>query len=196
MGSIHAANIAAHQGAKLASVVDPHAEGAKRLAELFDVQVASPEDVFSDRATDAIVIASAASTHAELIEGALASGKAIFCEKPIARDLASVRKTVEKVESEGVPFLLGFNRRFDPGFVDLRSRLHDSSFGAPELVILTSRDPKPPPLDYVRVSGGIVRETTIHDIDMARWLTGEDPASVYAVATSRWLPRVFWIPSW
>lgn len=190
MGSIHAANIARHPRAVLAAIVDPNIEGARALAETFQSRVRSATDVFDDLAVDAIVIASAASTHPELIDQALARGKAVFCEKPLARDLDTVRSLVAAVEAAGTPFLLAFNRRFDPGFASLASRLRDGKAGAPELVLLTSRDPGPPPIDYIVASGGILRETTIHDIDMARWLTGEEPNSVYAVGAARTDPRI------
>ncbi|MER9947272.1 inositol 2-dehydrogenase [Mesorhizobium sp. M0047] len=190
MGTIHAANIAAHPRAVLAAIVDPNTEGARALAEAFQSRVRSATDVFDDPAVDAIVIASAASTHPELIDQALARGKAVFCEKPLARDLDTVRSLVAAVEAAGTPFLLAFNRRFDPGFASLASRLREGEAGAPELVLLTSRDPGPPPMDYIVASGGILRETTIHDIDMARWLTGEEPESVYAVGAARTDPRI------
>ncbi|RUW36809.1 MULTISPECIES: inositol 2-dehydrogenase [unclassified Mesorhizobium] len=190
MGTIHAANIARHPGAALAAVIDPDITGARQLAETFQSQVRAPADVFDDPDIDAIVIASAASTHPELIDQALARRKAIFCEKPLARDLDTVRSVVAAVEASGTPFLLAFNRRFDLGFSSLASRLQQGEAGSPELVLLTSRDPGPPPLDYIVASGGILRETTIHDIDMARWLTGEEPESVHAMGASRTDPRI------
>lgn len=190
MGAIHAANIAAHPRAALAGIVDPDVGAAQTLARSSRSRVRTPADVFDDPAIDAVVIASAASTHPELIDRALACGKAVFCEKPLARDLGTVRSLAAAVEAAGTPFLLAFNRRFDPGFASLASRLRRGEAGAPEMVLLTSRDPGPPPLDYIGASGGILRETTIHDIDMARWLTGEEPDSVYAVGAARTDPRI------
>ncbi|MGT2466474.1 Gfo/Idh/MocA family oxidoreductase [Mesorhizobium atlanticum] len=190
MGTIHAENIARHSRAALAAVVDPDVTGARQLAGKFQSQVRLPAEVFDDPDIDAIVIASAASTHPGLIDQALARRKAIFCEKPLARDLDTVRSLVAAVEATGTPFLLAFNRRFDPGFSSLASRLRQGEAGTPELILLTSRDPTPPPLDYIVASGGILRETTIHDIDMARWLTGEEPESVHAVGASRTDPRI------
>ncbi|MER9002655.1 inositol 2-dehydrogenase [Mesorhizobium sp. M0862] len=190
MGTIHAANIVAHPRAALAGICDPDEAAAQVLARASRSRVRTTADVFDDPAIDAVVIASAASTHPELIERALGCGKAVFCEKPLARDLGTVRSLAAAVEASGIPFLLAFNRRFDPGFASLASRLRQGEAGAPELVLLTSRDPGPPPIEYVVASGGMLRETTIHDIDMARWLTGEEPDSVYAVGAARTDPRI------
>ncbi|CUX65253.1 Inositol 2-dehydrogenase [Agrobacterium tumefaciens str. Kerr 14] len=185
MGQIHATTIASHPRAQLIAVVDPNVNAARELATRHGCNVLDDDSVFRDKTIDAVVIASAASAHPEQIKSAALAGKAIFCEKPLARDLESVRQIVDTVEEHQVVFLLGFNRRFDRHFQDLKAKLGPDGVGSPEIVILTSRDPRPPPGDYVRAAGGIIRETTIHDIDMARYLTGEDPAFVFGMAASR-----------
>ncbi|URK86283.1 Gfo/Idh/MocA family oxidoreductase (plasmid) [Rhizobium sp. RCAM05350] len=184
MGKIHAQNLAFHSGVELACVVDSDGEAAARLAQAHGVAAWLEDAVFSDIGIAAVVIASAAVSHPHLIRRALASGKAIFCEKPLARDYETVASLAAEVETARVPFLLGFNRRFDPDFAALAARVHSGEIGKPELLVLTSRDPAPPPIDYVRLAGGILRETTIHDIDVARWITGEEPVSVQAAGSA------------
>lgn len=190
MGAVHASNIAQHSGAVLKAIVDPQQEAAHDLAERYGAVAATAEAVFADPDIEAIVIASAAATHPPLIEMAIGSGKAVLCEKPLARDLETVRPLVERIEAAGTPFLLAFNRRFDPGFLALAEALRTGKAGKPELLLLTSRDPAPPPLDYVVEAGGILRETTIHDIDMVRWLTGEEPVSVHALGAAQTDARI------
>lgn len=184
MGSVHATTLMRRTDACLVGIVDAHAPSAERLARMHGVPVLDEDSVFDAEYVDAIVIASAASSHPHLIDRGVATRKAIFCEKPLARDLETVLSVAKTVELSGLPFLLAFNRRFDGDFANLAQRVHAGEIGAVELAILTSRDPAPPPIDYVRQSGGIFRETTIHDIDMARWLTGEDPVSVHATASA------------
>ncbi|ACP21898.1 myo-inositol 2-dehydrogenase (plasmid) [Sinorhizobium fredii NGR234] len=184
MGAIHAATLVRRSDACLAGIVDAHLPSAERLAAEHGVRVLEEDAVFDDEDVDAVVIASAADSHPHLILRSVAARKAIFCEKPLARDLEAVQSVAKVVEATKLPFLLAFNRRFDPDFVALASRLRGGEIGAVELAILTSRDPSPPPIDYVVKSGGVFRETTIHDIDVARWLTGEEPISVHATASA------------
>lgn len=184
MGVIHATTLSGRSDASLACIVDSNASSAGRLAIKHGVPVMTEDEVFNDPDIDAIIIASAASSHPHLVTRAVASRKAIFCEKPLARDLETVLSLADAVEKSGLPFLLAFNRRFDPDFAALAKRIHSGEIGPVELAILTSRDPAPPPLEYVRESGGLFRETTIHDIDVARWLTGEEPVSVQASASA------------
>lgn len=184
MGIIHAANLMRHPDATLAAIVDTYHPNADALAAKHGVPALEEDAVFEDATIDAVVIASAAESHPHLVQRAVHTRKAIFCEKPLARELDAVRSVVSLVEQHKVPFLLAFNRRFDPDFAALVSRVRDGEIGAVELAVLTSRDPAPPPIDYIIKSGGIFRETTIHDIDVARWLTGEEPVSVHATASS------------
>ncbi len=183
IGRIHAANVAAHPKAALRYVVDIDAEAAKPLAERYEAAVADAPTALGDATVDAVIIASATDSHAELIEAAARAGKAIFCEKPIDLDPGPVGRCLAEVERHGVTLMVGFNRRFDPSFAALHRTLDEGRIGRVELVSITSRDPEPPPMDYVKGSGGLFRDMTIHDFDMARWLLGEEPVEVFAWAS-------------
>jgi myo-inositol 2-dehydrogenase/D-chiro-inositol 1-dehydrogenase len=157
-------------------------EGAE-LAAVYDVDpalatVASVEALFA--VSDVVAICTSTDTHADLIVAAARAGKAIFCEKPVSLDLAELDRALAAVEEAGVPFGIGFNRRFDPAHGSVRDAVADGRIGEPQLVRISSRDPAPPPLDYVRVSGGIFLDMTIHDFDMARFVTGSEVVEVYA----------------
>jgi myo-inositol 2-dehydrogenase/D-chiro-inositol 1-dehydrogenase len=129
---------------------------------------------------DAVAICSSTETHAPLITAAAEAGRAIFCEKPVSHDLLELDRALEAVERAGVPFQIGFNRRFDPAHQSVRDAVAGGSVGEPHLVRITSRDPYPPPASYVRASGGIFLDMTIHDFDMARYVTGSEVVEVYA----------------
>ena len=129
---------------------------------------------------DAVAICSTTETHADLIIAAARAGKAIFCEKPISLDLAEVDRALAAVAEAGVPFQIGFNRRFDPAHAAVRDAVARGDVGEPQLVRISSRDPEPPPMAYVRVSGGIFLDMTIHDFDMARFVTGSEVVEVFA----------------
>ena len=183
IGSIHAANIARHPEARLLAIVDVDRDAAQRLADRHGVIVAAREAVLADPAIDAVVIASSTDTHAELVEAAARAGKAIFCEKPLDLEQARAAACVAVAERCGVPLMVGFNRRFDPNFARLADQLRAGRIGRLELLSITSRDPEPPPLGYVRLSGGLFRDMMIHDFDMARWLMGEEPVELFAAAS-------------
>lgn len=180
IGQIHAANIAAHKETNLWSVVDPNEENAARIAAKYQAKVQSVDEVMADANVHAVLIASATDTHADLIELAAQHGKAIFCEKPVHLDLARVRKCLEVVKANNVSLFVGFNRRFDPQFRRIKTDVLAGKIGKPESLLIISRDPSPPPVEYVRVSGGMFRDMTIHDFDMARFIMGEEPVSIYA----------------
>lgn len=183
IGRIHAGNILAHPKARLAAVYDPD----PAVGELVSTWGASFRDLdgaLGDPDIDAVVIATPAETHAELVERAASAGKAIFCEKPIDRDLARTEACVAAVRHAGVQLFLAFNRRFDPSFAALRRRVAAGEIGRVELAFLTSRDPAPPSLAYIRRSGGLFRDMMIHDFDVARWLTGDAFTRVHAVGAS------------
>lgn len=180
IGQIHAANIAAHPHSTLWSVVDPNAENAARIAEKYQARQQSVAQAMSDPEVHAVLIASATDTHADLIELAAKHGKAIFCEKPVHLDLARVRDCLKVVKEHNVPLFIGFNRRFDPQFRKLKNEALQGRIGTPESLVIISRDPSPPPAEYVRVSGGMFRDMTIHDFDVARFIMGEEPVAVYA----------------
>ena len=182
IGAIHAANIAAHPGARLETIVDTDREAAERLAGRYGAAVGDQAEALADPAIDAVVIASSTDTHADLIEAAAHAGKAIFCEKPLDLDCRRAEECVAIAKQGGVPLMVGFNRRFDPNFARLEQQIRGGRIGHPELLTIISRDPAPPPLDFVRRSGGLFRDMMIHDFDMAYWLLGEEPSELFAAA--------------
>ena len=180
IGAIHAANLAASGRARLAHVVDVHAPAAAALAAKHGATVSDTATALADPKVGAVIIASSTDTHADLVIAAARAGKAIFCEKPIDLSLARVDACLDAVAKAGVPMLVGFNRRFDPSFAELHRRIGAGAIGTVEQVVITSRDPGPPPVSYIKVSGGLFRDMTIHDFDMARWMLGEEPTEVFA----------------
>jgi len=182
IGAIHAANVAA-SGARLVYVVDVDAEAAARLAARHGARVADADTALADPSVAAVIIASSTDTHADLIERAARAGKTIFCEKPVDLSLARADRCVAAVAATGMRVLMGFNRRFDPSFAALKRHIGAGAIGTVEMVQITSRDPRPPPVAYVRVSGGLFRDMMIHDFDMARFILGEEPVEVSAAAS-------------
>ena len=180
IGAIHAGNLAASGHARLKHVVDINGEAAAALATRHGARVSDTVSALADPEVGAVIIASSTDTHADLVIAAARQGKAIFCEKPIDLALPRVDTCLAEVAQAGVPMLVGFNRRFDPSFAELHRRIAAGAIGAVEQVIITSRDPAPPPISYVKVSGGLFRDMTIHDFDMARWMLGEEPNEVFA----------------
>jgi myo-inositol 2-dehydrogenase / D-chiro-inositol 1-dehydrogenase len=182
IGPVHAANIAAHPHARLRLVVDLNREAAERIATKYGAQIAPSLDAaLADPAVDAVVICTPPRSHAAIIEASAEAGKAIFCEKPIDLDLAKVNACGETLRRTGVPFFVGFNRRFDPTHHALRAAIGRGEIGRPEMIVVSSRDPEISPPDYVKAMPyGIFYDTMIHDFDMVRWLTGQEPVEVYA----------------
>ncbi|RQW64697.1 inositol 2-dehydrogenase [Vibrio viridaestus] len=180
IGQVHSANIANHPQTCLYSVVDPYGENAEKLCSKYGAKQQTTDEALKDPNVNAVLIASATDTHAELISLAAKAGKAIFCEKPIHLDMERVKECLEVVKQYNVPLFVGFNRRYDPQFKRVKELLGLGSIGKAESLIITSRDPSPPPAEYVKVSGGMFRDMTIHDFDMARFIMGEDPVSIYA----------------
>jgi myo-inositol 2-dehydrogenase/D-chiro-inositol 1-dehydrogenase len=184
IGTVHAANIAGHPRACLRYVVDVDRRAADALATAYGARAASdPTQALSDPEVGAVLIASSTNTHVDLITAAARAGKSVFCEKPIDLDPQRVDACINDLDRAGVPFFVGFNRRFDPSFRALRHAIAAGDVGRVETVIITSRDPGPPPLEYLEVSGGIFRDMMIHDFDMARWLLGADPVEVFATGS-------------
>jgi myo-inositol 2-dehydrogenase/D-chiro-inositol 1-dehydrogenase len=183
IGAIHAANIARHPDARLRMVVDVDPSAAEKLASRHGAAIATQASALADPSVDAVVIASSTDTHADLVEAAARAGKAVFCEKPLDLDRRRAEACLAVVAECGVPLMVGFNRRFDPHFARLERELRDGRIGRVELLSITSRDPSPPPIAYVRVSGGLFRDMMIHDFDMARWLLGEEPVQIFAAAS-------------
>ncbi|HZP92420.1 MAG TPA: inositol 2-dehydrogenase [Burkholderiales bacterium] len=183
IGRIHAGNLAAQPGVKLKYVVDVSAPAAGELAQKHAAQAVDAETAFRDPAIGAVAIASSTDTHADLIVRAAAARKAIFCEKPVDLSLERARACVDAVARAGVPCMIGFQRRFDPTFSALKRRLDAGEIGNPEMLIITSRDPAPPPLGYIKVSGGIFKDMLIHDFDVFRWMLGDEAQTVYATGS-------------
>ena len=189
---IHAANIAAHPALRLHAVVDIDRQAARALAGEFGARVGSDADAaLSDAAVHAVLIASSSNTHADLIERAVAAGKPVFCEKPLDLDLERANACVRAIEAAGVPVFVDFNRRFDPNHAAVYQAVRAGEAGTVELISITSRDPEPPPLDYLgNAPGALFRETMVHDCDMARWLLGEEPVEVHAMASCLIDPQI------
>jgi len=184
IGAIHAANLAASGRARLRHVVDVNAAAAASLAAKHGAAVSDAAAALAHPGLGAVIIASSTDTHADLVIAAARAGVAIFCEKPIDLSLPRVEACLAEVREAGVPMLVGFNRRFDPSFAELHRRIAAGAIGAVEQVVITSRDPGPPPLSYIGVSGGLFRDMTIHDFDTARWLLGEEPVEVFAYGST------------
>jgi myo-inositol 2-dehydrogenase / D-chiro-inositol 1-dehydrogenase len=182
IGRLHADLLARRvPGARVSAVYDAHADSARSVGGELGVPVTeSVEALLASPDVDAVAICTSTDTHADLIVEASRMGKAIFCEKPVSLDLAEVDRALQAVEAAGVPFQIGFNRRFDPAHSSVREAVAAGRVGEPQLVRITSRDPAPPPMEYVRRSGGIFLDMTIHDFDMARYLTGSEVVEVFA----------------
>jgi len=184
IGSVHALNLMRHPKVRLRYIVDPRPEAAQRIAALSGGEVVDTNTALGDPALKAVMIASATKTHADIAAAAARKGKAIFCEKPIDLDIGRTDTCLAAVAKAGVLFQIGFNRRFDPSFRALKRRLDDGEIGAVEQVIITSRDPEPESEEALAGGGGVFREMTIHDFDMARNLLGEEPAELFATGSS------------
>ncbi|NLF10813.1 MAG: inositol 2-dehydrogenase [Anaerolineaceae bacterium] len=192
IGRVHAENLAYRiPEANLVAISDVFVAAAEKLAA--ELGVSAYQDhrrILDDPAIDAVLICSSTDTHARFMEEAAQAGKQIFCEKPIALDLVAIDRALEVVKQAGVKLQIGFNRRFDPNFRRVHDVVAEGQIGQPHVLRITSRDPLPPPIDYVRVSGGIFLDMTIHDFDMARFLMGKEVESVYAAAGVMVDPRI------
>ena len=183
IGRMHAENLMRHPQAVLTMVYDVHLPSAEAVASSCGVPVAHDSGtVFTSPEVDAVLVASATDTHARFIEEAVAAGKPILCEKPIDLDLARVNACAEKIAGTRVPVQIGFNRRFDPGHQAARQAVMDGEIGELHQVVITSRDPAMPPREYYESAGGLFRDMTIHDFDLARFMLGEEPEEVFAIA--------------
>ena len=183
IGKIHAGNLARQSGARLKYVADVNQAAAGELASQHGAKVATVDAALADKSVGAVVIASSTDTHADLLLRAAQAGKAIFCEKPVDLDLARAVSAAEAVKRAGVTCLIGFQRRYDPTFAALKSRIVAGEIGEPEMLIVTSRDPGAPPVDYIKVSGGIFKDMLIHDFDIFRWILDDEAESVYATGS-------------
>lgn len=181
IGQVHGANIASTPRARLVAVADADPKAADRLALSAGASVRSVDDVIAAKDLDAVLIATPTDTHADLIEAVAAAGKAILCEKPVSLSVERIEKCLKAVAAAKVPLMIGFHRRYDPNFAALEKRLRAGEVGEIELVTIACRDPSPPPVSYILRSGGIFRDMTIHDFDMARFLLKEEPVVVHAL---------------
>ena len=184
IGRIHAENIATRvPGIRLAAIADVNRQAAEQLAERWQVSkiVTDYREILTDHEITAVVICSATDTHARIIQEAAAADKHIFCEKPIDHDLDRIDTALQAVDRAGVKLQVGFNRRFDSNALKVRRLVDEGRIGTPQLLRITSRDPAPPPLSYIKVSGGMFLDMTIHDLDMARYLMGSEITEVFAM---------------
>jgi myo-inositol 2-dehydrogenase/D-chiro-inositol 1-dehydrogenase len=181
IGRMHA-ELIAHRvaGAALGAVYDPYEPAAQGVAAALGVPAAaSVAEIFAGE-LDAVAICSSSDAHVDLLVAAAEAGKAVFCEKPMSLDLAEVDRALAAIDAAAVPFQIGFNRRFDPAHASVREAVASGAVGEPHLVRISSRDPEPPPLDYVKSSGGLFLDMMIHDFDMARFVTGSEVVEVFA----------------
>ena len=193
IGQVHAFSLAHNTPhAKLVAVSDVLADTAKHCAELYGISKWTTDytELLSDPTIDAVLICSPTNMHSEMIVAAATSGKHIFCEKPVDLDLAGVNRAIAAVYAAGVVFMVGFNRRFDPNFVRVRSAIENGEIGEPHILHIVSRDPAPPSLAYIKVSGGIFLDMAIHDFDMARFLIGSEVTEIYVQASARTDPEI------
>ena len=184
IGKVHARTIAASGKARVAYLADAMPKAAEDLAAEVGAKVASVEDIIRAKDVDAILIATPTPFHAEQIEAASNAGKAILCEKPVSLSVARIEDCLKTVEKNRTTLMIGFNRRFDPNFASLAKRLREGVVGNIELATIISRDPAPPPASYVKSSGGIFRDMMIHDLDLARFLVGEEFVTVSALGAA------------
>jgi len=183
IGKLHAEHLAYRvPDASVLAIADIRVEAAESCAAEFGIPSAVQDHrgIMENPDIEAVIICSSTDTHAQMIEEAAAAGKHIFCEKPIDFDLARIDRALEAVDRAGVKLQVGFNRRFDPNFKRVREMVAAGKIGTPHILRITSRDPEPPPIEYIKVSGGIFLDMTIHDFDMARYLIGSEVSEIYA----------------
>jgi myo-inositol 2-dehydrogenase/D-chiro-inositol 1-dehydrogenase len=192
IGKIHAANIATRTpGAVLTAIADVDIAAAEETAVCYGVSAHTDyHDILTNEYIEAVAICSATDTHAQIIQDAASVGKHIFCEKPIDLSLEKIDATLAAVEKAGVKLQIGFNRRFDANFRKVRAMISAGQVGEPHILRITSRDPAPPPIEYVKVSGGMFLDMTIHDFDMARFLMGCEVEELFVAAAVRVDPAI------
>lgn len=193
IGRVHAESLAFRiPEAAPSAIADINGDAAQEVAERCGIpRVATDSrEILNDPAIDAVLICSPTETHANLIVGAARAGKHVFCEKPIDHSLSNIDRALQEVKRSGVKLQVGFNRRFDANFVRVHNAIMQGEIGTPHLMHIVSRDPGPPPLSYIKTSGGIFLDMTIHDFDMARFLVGDEVDSIYATGGVRVDPEI------
>jgi myo-inositol 2-dehydrogenase/D-chiro-inositol 1-dehydrogenase len=191
IGQVHGANLATNPRTKLHYIYDVNAEAAHKLASRFSATVAaSVEEIFAAEDVDAVLIASSTNTHADLLSAAIKAGKPVYCEKPIDMDLDRVKAVVQEAHAKPTPIMMGFSRRFDPNHRALRQAVQAGEVGVVEMIQMCTRSSAPPPLAYIKVSGGQFRDQTIHMFDLLCWIAGQAPVEVYATGSSMMDPAI------
>jgi myo-inositol 2-dehydrogenase/D-chiro-inositol 1-dehydrogenase len=190
IGQVHARAIQSVPTAELVAIAEPFEAAALAAQAKFGCALRSIDEIAASDDIDAVVICTPTDTHADLIEQFAKAGKAVFCEKPVDLNVERVKQALATVEAEKATLMVGFNRRFDPDFMAVKAKIDDGTIGDVEMVTITSRDPGAPPAEYIKVSGGIFRDMTIHDFDMARWLLGEEVETVVAQASNLVDPEI------
>ena len=182
MGQVHGRNAAANPRLDLTYLVDPRPDAAAQLAAELGCPIATLDDVLGDADLVGVLVATSTDTHLDIVLACLEAGKAVFCEKPLDLELSRLQANATALANPPAPLYVAFNRRFDPHFRALKAKLDAGAIGALETVHLISHDPAPPPPAFIPTSGGLFRDFTIHDFDMARWLLAETPSEVFAWA--------------
>lgn len=190
IGQLHAANLARHPRIRLVRIIDPNTANCQLVAVATGAAICSEDEALADPRIDGFIVASSTDTHARLVTAAVATGRPTFCEKPISLDLETARRCVESIERSGARFMLGFHRRYDANLRSVRERIRSGAVGSLYQVVISSRSWAPPTVEYVRVSGGLFRDQSIHDFDVARYLTGEEIRTVYATGACRIDPKI------
>jgi len=183
IGQVHARAVASTPGAQLVAIADPVVTAAQSLQAIYGCEIRSIDAILAASDVNAVVICTPTDTHADLIERFCTAGKAVFCEKPVDLSLARVADCLKVVAATKGTLMVGFNRRFDPDFMAVKAAIDAGRIGDVEMITITSRDPGAPPAEYIKRSGGMFRDMTIHDFDMARWLLGEEVETVLAAAS-------------
>ena len=190
IGRLHAETIASHSESTLYAVSDIDSGSANEIAVQYGAALKSSEEIISDPNVDAILIATSTDTHSDFIEKASLAGKAVLCEKPVDLNLSRAQECLKKVSAANNHIMIGFNRRFDPNFAQLKKSLDDKEIGKSELLTITSFDPAPPPVSYVKTSGGLFRDMMIHDFDLSNFIMDELPVTISAVGHSLINPEI------
>ncbi len=193
IGKVHARTLSSKvPGVEVTMLSDVVMDAAKQLASECGIGKVTGRyhDILESKDVDAVVICSSTDTHAQIIEEAANAGKHIFCEKPIALELAKIDKALDAVKKNNVTLMVGFNRRYDLGNRKLREAVANGDIGTPEMCLINSRDPAPPPIAYVKVSGGLFLDMMIHDFDLSRFLLGDEPEEVYACGNCQVDPEI------
>ncbi|MFD8671811.1 Gfo/Idh/MocA family oxidoreductase [Streptomyces seoulensis] len=185
IGAFHAETLSGLDAVTSLVVADPVADAAKAAAERYGAEVADSPEALLAAGVDGLVIAAATDAHPALIRAGVAAGVPVFCEKPVARTIEEGVAVLDAVRESGVPIQIGFNRRFDAGFLAARAAVRAGELGRLHTVRSTTLDPAPPPAAYVAASGGIFRDCSVHDFDMIRWVTGREVTEVYAAGGNR-----------